>query len=75
MNADRILEIDIGNEVGRLFDDSSLSNGVKPRAIILMGGVAAGKTTLRQSKYSHGFVLIDAASRTNFLYSAMTWAE
>ena len=61
MNSDRILDIDIGNEIDRLFDDSSLSNGTKPRAIILMGGVAAGKTTLRQNKYSHGFVLIDAA--------------
>jgi dephospho-CoA kinase len=61
MNTDRILEIDLGNEIDRLFDDSSLSNGAKPRAIILMGGVAAGKTTLRQSKYSSGFVLIDAA--------------
>ena len=67
MNADRILEIDIGNEVDRLFDDSSLSNGATPRVIIIMGGVAAGKTTLRQSKYSRGFVLIDAAEMFHHL--------
>lgn len=67
MNADRILEIDLVNEIDRLFDDSSLSNGAEPRAIIIMGGVAAGKTTLRQSKYSQGFVLIDAAEMFHHL--------
>ncbi|MGB3746583.1 MAG: zeta toxin family protein [Rhodanobacter sp.] len=67
MNGDRILVTDIGGEVDRLFDDSSLAHDGKPRAVILMGGVAAGKTTLRQSKYSHGFVLIDAAEMFHHL--------
>jgi dephospho-CoA kinase len=61
MNADRRLVIDLGEEIDRLFDDSSLTGGRPPKAVILMGGIAAGKTTLRIRDYSQGFVLIDAA--------------
>jgi hypothetical protein len=67
MNADHIPPIDIGSEVDRLFDDSSLAHDGKPRAVILMGGVAAGKTTLRLRNYSQGFVLIDAAEMFHHL--------
>lgn len=48
-------------EVDRLFDDSSIAVNGQPVAVILMGGVAAGKTTVRKQKYSTGYVLIDAA--------------
>lgn len=61
MDADSILTVDIGDEVERFFDDSSLVRDGQPRAVVLMGGVAAGKTTLRLTNYSKGFVLIDAA--------------
>jgi hypothetical protein len=34
--------------------------GNPPEAVILMGGVGTGKTTLRKQQYSSGYVLIDA---------------
>lgn len=37
------------------------AQGGRPSAVILMGGVAAGKTTIRKRDYSHGYVLIDSA--------------
>jgi dephospho-CoA kinase len=61
MTTDRIFEINIRAEIDRLFEDSSLAHVNRPKAAILMGGVAAGKTTLRLKDYSRGFVLIDAA--------------
>jgi len=48
-------------EIERHFDDSSINKSGPPEALILMGGVATGKTTMRKDKYSHGYVLIDAA--------------
>lgn len=53
--------MDVSAEVDRLFDDSSLPADAQPVAVILTGGVAAGKTTVRKQKYSTGHVLIDAA--------------
>jgi hypothetical protein len=61
MKKDRNLRIDARDEGDRLFDDSSISHAGHPEAVILMGGVATGKTTLRLRDYSHGYVLIDAA--------------
>ena len=52
---------DIDAEVDRLFDDSSLPADGQPVAVIISGGVCAGKTTIRKQKYSTGYVLIDAA--------------
>ncbi len=52
---------DIDEEIDRLFDDSSICRGGSPIAVILMGGVATGKTTLRKQQYSRGYVVIDAA--------------
>lgn len=40
---------------------SAASPTTDPVAVVLMGGVAAGKTTIRRQKYNHGYVLIDAA--------------
>lgn len=53
-------EIDVKAEVDRLFDASSVPTD-QPKAVILMGGVAAGKTHVRVNNFSRGFVLIDAA--------------
>jgi hypothetical protein len=33
----------------------------KPVAVVLMGRVAAGKTTMRKQRFSTGYVLVDAA--------------
>lgn len=54
-------EIDVTAEVDRLFEPSSLAAGDSPRLVILMGGVAVGKTYLRKQEYSQGYVVIDAA--------------
>lgn len=45
------LSIDVQNEGDRLFDDTSLARHHPPKAVMLMGGVAAGKTTLRIKEY------------------------
>ena len=38
-----------------------MSRGEEPRIVILMGGSAAGKTTLRKRRFATGYVLVDAA--------------
>lgn len=40
------------------FDKTSITAG-KPIFVLIMGGVGAGKTTLRQHKYNKGYVIID----------------
>lgn len=52
---------DIGAEINRYFDEFDDSEIFDPTAVILTGGVAVGKTTIRKEKYSEGYVLIDAA--------------
>jgi len=61
MPKEKVSQFDIGAEVDRYFDDSSSSNGSEPRVVILMGGPAAGKTTIRKQNFSTGYVLVDAA--------------
>jgi hypothetical protein len=51
---------EVGKEVERFFDDSSLSTDAQPHAVILMGGPGSGKTFVRKRQYSKGYVLIDA---------------
>ena len=58
---EEVFSLDINTEVDRLFDDSSLPADGHPVAVIISGGVCAGKTTVRKQKYSTGYVLIDAA--------------
>ena len=53
--------LDIDAEMDRLFDDSSLPADGQPVAVIISGGVCAGKTTVRKQEFSTGYVLIDAA--------------
>lgn len=52
---------DIGAEAAAYFDDSSRCASAHPKIVVLLGGVAAGKTTIRRSRYSAGYVLVDAA--------------
>jgi chloramphenicol 3-O-phosphotransferase len=61
MPDERVFQVDVGAEIDRYFDESSSSNGAEPRIVILMGGVAAGKTTIRKQRFSTGYVLVDAA--------------
>jgi hypothetical protein len=61
MQNEHVFQFDIGAEIDRYFDDSSLPDGADSRIVIFMGGVAGGKTTLRKQGYSTGFVLVDAA--------------
>lgn len=56
-----VLHVNISAEVNCHFDASSLSHGDEPRIVILMGGPAVGKTTIRRARFSSGFVLVDAA--------------
>ena len=58
---ERIFQFNLSGEVGRYFDDSSLSNGEQPKIVILTGGPGAGKTTVRKQSLSQGYVLVDAA--------------
>ena len=61
MSNESTFSIDVGAEVERFFDDSSIPHEQQPRIVILMGGVAGGKTTIRKKHYSTGYVLVDAA--------------
>lgn len=51
----------IGAQVGDLLGEVPATNDAAPRAVIIMGSVATGKTTHRRNNYSRGYVLIDAA--------------
>lgn len=61
MPNERAFNIDIGSQIDRFFDDSSIPHGEEPKIVILMGGPAGGKTTIRKQRYSTGYVLVDAA--------------
>ena len=61
MQDERITRVDFVAEIDRYFDDSSLAGRDGPSIVILYGGVASGKTTIREQRYSTGYVLVDAA--------------
>lgn len=61
MPDERITVFDVNAEVGRYFDESSVPQGEKPQLILVTGGIAAGKTTIRRQQFSTGYVLVDAA--------------
>jgi hypothetical protein len=61
MPNERVFNFNVEDEVGRYFDDSSIPHSEPSRLMILMGGPACGKTTLRKQFYSTGYVLVDAA--------------
>jgi type IV secretory pathway ATPase VirB11/archaellum biosynthesis ATPase len=55
------IRFDPAAEIDRFFDDSSIATVEPHRAVIIAGGVASGKTTLRRAKYPTGYVVLDAA--------------
>jgi len=61
MSEERVIYFTINEEVEKYFDDSSIPVSGPPEFVLLCGGVCSGKTTIRKQKYSHGYVLIDAA--------------
>lgn len=61
MSDQRVFTFNVNEEVSRYFDESSLSNGECPRLILIMGAIAVGKTTIRRERYTHGYVVVDAA--------------
>ena len=56
-----VFSVDLNAETDRYFEPSSIPADAEPYLVLLMGGPAAGKTTLRRQQYSTGFVLVDAA--------------
>lgn len=56
-----VFSVDLNAEMDRYFDPSSLPADGEPCFVLIMGGPASGKTTLRKQNYSTGFVLVDAA--------------
>ncbi|HYL98380.1 MAG TPA: zeta toxin family protein [Blastocatellia bacterium] len=61
MAGEKTFTFNLSEEIDRFLTDSSLSTGQpEPRCVLLMGGVATGKTTIRKSQYSQGYVVLDA---------------
>lgn len=56
-----VYSVDLNAEVDRYFTPDSVPADGQPRLLLIMGGPAAGKTTLRRRHYSTGYVLVDAA--------------
>jgi hypothetical protein len=58
----KTFDFDLDEEMERFFDDSSIPEShTQPTAVLIMGGVCSGKTTIRRQHYSEGYVLIDSA--------------
>jgi len=55
-----MLSIDLEKELRKYFDDSSISRDGQPNFALFMGGVGAGKTTVRHQKYGKDYVHLDA---------------
>lgn len=51
----------IREEIDRHFDDASLVANGQPKIVVLMGGPAVGKSTIRRQRYARGHVVVDAA--------------
>lgn len=47
-------------ELARFLNYSSLCKEGTPTLVLVMGGVAVGKTRYRRQQYSHGYVVLDA---------------
>ena len=61
MGEEKVFYFNVTEEVEKYFDGSSIPGSDSPKFVLLCGGVCSGKTTVRKQKYSHGYVLIDAA--------------
>ncbi len=62
-----VFSVDLNAESDRYFDSDSVPADGQPSLVLIMGGPASGKTTLRRQLYSTGFVLVDAAEIFNSL--------
>ncbi len=56
-----MLSIDLNKELAKYFDDSSICRDGEPKFALFMGGVGAGKTTVRHQKCGKDYVHLDAA--------------
>ena len=52
---------DLEQLIEQRFDDSSVCSVEPPTFVLVMGGIAVGKTGIRRKKYSKGYVVVDAA--------------
>jgi hypothetical protein len=55
-----LTDIDLAAEVNGVFDASSETKGQEPELVVIMGGVAVGKTRMRRDKFKNGYVVLDA---------------
>lgn len=55
-----VFSVNLNAETDRFFEPGSLPADGEPNLILIMGGPATGKTTLRRQQYATGFVLVDA---------------
>jgi hypothetical protein len=60
MPRDPNIAFHIADEVARFFDMPSYATDGPPRFVVILGGVAVGKSRFRRDRYGHGFVTIDA---------------
>lgn len=56
-----VFSVDLNAETDRYFKPDSVPADGHPCLVLIMGGPATGKTTVRRQNYSTGYVLIDAA--------------
>ena len=57
-----VVSIDLCGFVAAAFDEAAKPAEEIPTTVIIMGDLAAGKTTLRKAKYTHGYVVVDAVA-------------
>jgi len=60
MTEKNIADYSVNDEIDRYFDDSSLVGEGQPTIMIIMGGVAAGKTSFRKQSFDSGYVVVDS---------------
>lgn len=56
-----VFSVDLDTEIDRYFTPDSVPVDGQPSLVLIMGGPAAVKTTLRRQQYASGYVLVDAA--------------
>jgi len=57
---EHILKFDVKEEINKFFNEASIPAKGEPEFVLITGGVGAGKTTLRKSSFSKGYVVLDA---------------
>lgn len=57
---EKITSYNLNEEINKFLDESSFADKDGPVFVLIIGGVGAGKTTLRKDKFSKGYVVIDA---------------